>query len=221
MVRWTLIAFLAVLATVMADDDDYVTCGSVVKLTHVESGVKTKNQYFLNSETKNLGTGSGQQIVTANADPTSTDTLWWIRAANDERPDHKSACKEGPAEHIACGSAIRLTHLNTMRNLHSHGVSSPLSRQQEVTAYGAGDGKGDGGDDWLLVCDTIYWKREQQVQFQHIDTGKFLGASSTVKFTQQNCGHQCPIMNHLEVFGRSQKDSYGMFMVEMGAHLSK
>jgi dolichyl-phosphate-mannose--protein O-mannosyl transferase len=107
-----------------------------------------------------------------------------------------------------------------MKNLHSHGENSPLSRQQEVSAFGQGDGNGDGGDDWKVICRSQYWQRENQVQFHHLDTGKFLGASSTVKFTHQNCGHNCPILNHLEVFGRTTKDQYASFVVEMGVHLS-
>jgi dolichyl-phosphate-mannose--protein O-mannosyl transferase len=203
-------------------DTEYVTCGSAVKLSHFESNSQLHEMYFLNSESKNLGTGSGQQIVTATANPTTTNTLWWVRGPDgDGRLDQKNACQEGPASKIECGSLIRLTHLNSMKNLHSHGVSSPLSRQQEVTAYGAGDGLGDGGDDWKVVCKGDYWTREGMVQLQHLDTGKYLGASSTVKFTHQNCGHQCPILNHLEIFGRGSQDNYGYFVVEMGVHLSR
>ena len=203
--------------------EEYVTCGSAVKLTHFESSKSGGPQtYFLNSESKNLGTGSGQQIVTAIPNPTTTNTLWWIRGPDgDGRPGDKNACqKEGAGEKIPCGSLIRLTHLNSMKNLHSHGVQSPLSRQQEVTAFGRGDGLGDGGDDWRVICRGEYWQRESTVQIQHVDTGKFLGSSSTVKFTQQNCGHNCPILNHLEAFGRNNQDNYGYFVVEMGVHLS-
>jgi dolichyl-phosphate-mannose--protein O-mannosyl transferase len=76
---------------------------------------------------------------------------------------------------------LRLTHLNSMKNLHTHDVRSPLSRQQEVSAYGSGDGLGDNGDDWKLMCSTGYWKREAMVQFLHVDSQRYLGASSTVK----------------------------------------
>jgi len=107
-----------------------------------------------------------------------------------------------------------------MRNLHSHNVRSPLSRQQEVSAYGEGDGIGDNGDDWKLVCNTGHWKREAMFQLQHVDSKKYLGAASTVKYDHQNCGHNCPILNHLEVFGRGQRDNYANWFVEMGVHLS-
>jgi dolichyl-phosphate-mannose--protein O-mannosyl transferase len=180
----------------------------------------------LNSEGKNLGSGSGQQIVTAVTGTTTTNTLWWIRGPNDPSrypmADAGAACQqEGVSEPIQCGQVIRLTHLASLKNLHSHNVRSPLSRQQEVSAYGEGDGMGDNGDDWKVVCNGKYWERSSMVSFQHVDSGHYLGASSTVKFTHQNCGHSCPIMNHLEVFGRNSKDAYGVWVVEMGIHLSK
>jgi dolichyl-phosphate-mannose--protein O-mannosyl transferase len=157
-------------------------------------------------------------LVTAISSTTTTNTLWWIRGPNDEeRHGREAACTSGVAEPIKCGSIIRLLHLDSLRNLHSHNVRSPISRQQEVSCFG----KGDNGNDWKVVCCGDYWERFQPVAFQHVDSGKFLGASSTVKFTHQNCGHNCPILNHLEVFGRSQKDNFGMWVVEMGVHLSK
>mmetsp|Transcript_21906 Transcript_21906/g.51660 ORF Transcript_21906/g.51660 Transcript_21906/m.51660 type:complete len:118 (+) Transcript_21906:498-851(+) len=53
------------------------------------------------------------------------------------------------------------------------------------SGYGQGDGLGDNGDDWKVICSAKYWRRESKVYFQHVDSGKFLGASSTVKFTHQ------------------------------------
>lgn len=220
--------FLAIvgLSLVRADldaPDDAVTCGSAVKLVHVESS-SDKSAYFLSSEQKNLGTGSGQQIVTAVADPTTINTLWWIRGPNDPSSrGNQAAClsdtSTGTGMPIQCGQIIRLTHLETMRNLHSHNVKSPLSRQQEVSGYGEGDGIGDNGDDWKVICSAKYWRRESKIAFQHMDSGKFLGASSTVKFTHQNCGHSCPILNHLEGFARSSQDQYGQWFVEAGVHI--
>lgn len=201
----------------MIGDEEYVTCGSAIKLSHFQS-----REYVLNSVGMNLGSGSGQQIVTATTESSDTDTFWWIRSPND--PDHRgsssSACTEGTAQTIPCGSIVRLTHLNSKKNLHSHNVRSPLSKQQEVSAFGDGDLFGDNGDDWKVVCSTEFWMREEVVHLQHVDSGKYLGASSTVKFTHQNCGRNCPILNHLEVFGRGAKDAYGQWFVEEGVVLS-
>ena len=99
-------------------------------------------------------------------------------------------------------------------------MRSPLSKQQEVSAFGDGDLFGDNGDDWKVICSTEFWMREEVVHLQHVDSGKYLGASSTVKFTHQNCGRNCPILNHLEVFGRGAKDAYGQWFVEEGVVLS-
>lgn len=206
--------------------DDAVTCGSAVKLTHVESSAAAKGQaVYLSSEQKNLGSGSGQQIVTAVGDnPATPNTLWLLRGPNDPgtRGADEASCTAGAAQPIRCNQIIRLTHLETMRNLHSHNVKSPLSRQQEVSGYGEGDGIGDNGDDWRVVCvsgSNTYWRREQRVLLQHVDSEMYLGASSTVKFTHQNCGHSCPILNHLEAFARSSQDQYGQWFVEAGVHI--
>ena len=220
--------FSALLVTATkADDDteDAVTCGSVVKLTHVETSQAKGggSAFLLNSESKNLGSGSGQQIVTAVENPTTLNTMWWIREPSDpESRGNEAACNDGTATPIQCNQILRLTHLDTLRNLHSHNVKSPLSRQQEVSGYGEGDGEGDNGDDWRVICSASsakYWKREAKVYLQHVDSGKFLGASSTVKFTQQNCGHNCPIMGHAEVFARQSQDQYGQWFVESGVHI--
>lgn len=45
---------------------------------------------------------------------------------------------------IQCGDLIRLEHLLTKKNLHSHLFSAPLSHGQEVSAFGK-DGDGDTG----------------------------------------------------------------------------
>jgi dolichyl-phosphate-mannose--protein O-mannosyl transferase len=193
---------------------DPVTCGSAVKLSHVES----KQLYWLSSENKNLGSGSGQQIVTWIPNKAETSALWWLRMS------HHSPEECDPGTPIKCGDKIRLTHVATKRNLHTHGIPSPLSKQQEVSGFGD-NGVGDGGDDWIVECVQPghggMWKRGHSVRLFHVDTGKYLGGSASVKFTQSNCGHNCPIMNHMEAFGRSQKDDFSLVKVEMGVLLSK
>lgn len=125
------------------------------------------------------------------------------------------------AEFSLVSIVITQTHLNTNRNLHSHGVESVLSRQQEVTAFGQGDGQGDGGDNWIVTCDTDYWEKGELIRFQHQDTGKFLGTAKSLEFNQETCGRQCPIMNHLEAFCRKSSDSYSLMKTVQGVHISK
>ena len=100
------------------------------------------------------------------------------------------------------------------RNLHSHHFSSPLTNQQEVSAFGE-MGEGDTGDVWKVivvflkwnnsfylikkvVCDTDYWQRDQAVQFKHVDTGVYLGSSG------QTFGR--PISGQMEIIGTSRPD---------------
>jgi hypothetical protein len=123
------------------------------------------------------------------------------------------------AEPIRCGTTIRLTHLLTRNNLHSHNVPSILSKQQEVTAFGQGDGQGDGGDNWRVECTSSTWRVDEPFRLFHIDTGKYLGAAPNVQFNQQTCGSQCPLMNHLEAFGRASVDKYTLLRVQQGIHI--
>ena len=188
------------------DDEHLITCGSVIKIQHKDTG------YYLNSEEKQLGEGSGQQIVTFVSDPATHNTLWWVswRCMIDFLS--LSQCMYSilmarlflsqvrPAEHgfesgeygdtancklagnIACGSIVRLTHSETLRNLHSHAVESVLSRQQEITGYGTGDGRGDGGDNWKVECGSSkdkYWTRNSPFRLRHVDTQK-VRTSATV-----------------------------------------
>jgi dolichyl-phosphate-mannose--protein O-mannosyl transferase len=185
-----------------------------------------------------LGTGSGQQLITFVKDTATKNTLWWIRPANHkgdvEYPTDGgdgSTCQQGKP--IRCGTIIRLTHVDTLKNLHSHGVKSVLSQQQEVTGFGTGDGKGDGGDNWKVVCSddntSGYWTRDHDgasaskntFHLYHVDTNKYLGTARNLKFDANTCGHNCPIMGHLEAFCRSSKDLYSNMRVEQGIHISK
>lgn len=86
-------------------------------------------------------------------------------------------CQTG--EPIKCGDKVRLEHSTTGRNLHSHSpYRSPLTQQQEVSAFGS-HGDGDGGDDWTIECpngqigDLIFGKT--WFTLEHVDTKKWLG----------------------------------------------
>ncbi|KAL7457511.1 hypothetical protein ACHAWC_009120 [Mediolabrus comicus] len=199
--------------------DKEVTCGSAIKLTHVESGGK----YYLMSDERQLNSGSGQQLVTAVQNNKTPNGLWLVREGHGVAEN----CEVGTP--VKCGQEIRLTHVTTGQNLHTHGIKSPLSNQHEVTGFGGGEGEGDSGDNWKVVCDgggyfsssAEYWLRDKPIMLQSAATNRYLGSSSTVQFTQQNCGRNCPIMNHLEVFGRNSNDQYTQWKVELGVHLYK
>ena len=70
---------------------------------------------------------------------------------------------------IKCGSTLRLQHLATKRNLHSHYFQSPISHNQEVSAFGE-NGQGDEGDHWSVVCATKFWERKDKIKFKHSAT---------------------------------------------------
>lgn len=103
------------------------------------------------------------------------------------------------SDKIKNGATIRLQHLNTKKNLHSHLHPSPLTNQQEVSAYGD-NGVGDTGDDWKVEVTTgTHWKRDEVVKFKHADTGKYLqsnrnqyrnpipGTSHSIKWYSRVC----------------------------------
>lgn len=52
-------------------------------------------------------------------------------------------------DELKCGNKIRLEHMLTKKNLHSHNHRSPISNEQEVSGYGI-DGFGDTADNWIL-----------------------------------------------------------------------
>ena len=220
---------VATVSVTRAESDDhdidtehlYITCGSVIKIQQRET------EFYLSSEEKQLGNGSGQQIVTFTNDASTHNTLWHIRPANhnvdnQEYPTDVATCQL--AEPVKCNSIIRLSHSSTNRNLHSHDVPSVLSRQQEITAYGKGDRKGDTGDNWTVMCNKPsqqYWQRNMPVRLQHVDTGAYLGTAKNVEFNVDTCGHSCPLMGHLEAFGREAPDGHTLLTTEQGIYLTK
>ena len=74
---------------------------------------------------------------------------------------------------------VILRHMATGNWLHSHLHRSPLSNNQEVSAY---EGK-DEGNFWEIQTDFM---RGQPVRFKHVETDKYLGMSPN-KF-----GHPIP-----------------------------
>lgn len=191
------------------ENEKLVTCGSGVKLRHEQS-----RAYYLNSVGHNWGAGSGQQVVTAMKSKTEPSTLWQVRGAHNSTAE---ACTLGTP--IRCGQLVRLTHVQTKKNLHSHHIRSVLSGEQEVAGFGD-EGEGDDGDNWKVVCDGKYWNRDKYVKFQHVQTRRYLTSSTSNKFNEQNCPH-CPILGQLEVYGAAKVDRRSHFRAELGVYLSK
>jgi len=206
-----LVSSLLLPVTMATDmDDDYVTCGSAIKLTNMESG-----DHYLSSAQHKINSGSNQQLVTSSPSRSDSDLLWIISAGHGT-----PACD--PGTKIGFGSKIRFTHVNTGSNLHSHLYKSPLTQNQEVTGFGDA-GTGDAGDNWIVRdvrSSGAHWERGNPVIITHADTGKNLGSSKRGMFTRNNCGNRCPVMDHLEVFAASGSSSYLHWKAELGVFLS-
>lgn len=201
------------------------------------------------TEGKNRNGGSGQHLATFVKDqPTDKRALWRIRSRHHHHKDNDgnneypslatttstilaTTCTSA-AEPIRCGDVVRLSNLETRRNLHSHNVKSPLSNQQEVTAVEDGNNP---EDDWKVLCanhdnnshnknkndNSSLWRRGQSIKLQHVVTGKCLGANSGAEFNVKTCGRNCPLMNHLESFGRDCTDALSDLRTgEQGIYLS-
>ncbi|XP_014474558.1 PREDICTED: stromal cell-derived factor 2 [Dinoponera quadriceps] len=162
----------------------HVTYGSVIKLMNTDYNSR------LHSHDVKYGTGSGQQSVTAIEAKDDNNSYWLIKAESGK------ICTRG--EPVKCNSIIRLEHSATKKNLHSHHVSSPLSGKQEVSAYGE-KGEGDTGDNWLLICSTDFWERDDAVVLKHIDTNTFLSVSGRV--------YGSPISGQMEIVGEYSSNS--------------
>lgn len=145
------------------------------------------------------GSGSGQQSVTAHPSSTDPNSLFIVKEGHGKKP-----CKIGDI--FSDGDLIRLEHSATHRNVHSHNHRSPLSQAQEVSAYSpSGNGNGDSGDTWRIRTSpggNDEWFRDAPVLFEHVDTGKYLSASTKHKYNN-------PIPGQLEVscIDRQSKDT--------------
>ncbi|ESO99184.1 hypothetical protein LOTGIDRAFT_151586 [Lottia gigantea] len=161
---WFSVLVLAFFEIIAASDMNYefVTCGSVLKL------MNQQHQVRLHSHDVKYGSGSGQQSVTGVDTSDDHNSYWQIQ------PKTGATCNRGIP--IKCGQSIRLMHLSTQRNLHSHHFQSPLSRNLEVSAFGD-EGVGDEGDNWVVTCSSKYWSRRDQVRFKHVVTEHYLHVS--------------------------------------------
>jgi len=177
-------------------DLSYVTCGSIIKLKHVATGVR------LHSHQVTYGSGSGQQSVTGQPNADDPNSMWIVRAQSGKK------CKTGAL--LWNGDSIRLQHLTTNKNLHSHLHKSPLTGQQEVSCFGE-EGSGDSGDNWKIVTTSgDVWKRGDSVKLIHVDTSKYLSSNKS-KFSN-------PIPGQQEICGISQDNADVQWIADEGIY---
>jgi len=163
-----------------ASKNKHVTCGSVLKLQNVDYKIR------LHSHDVKYGTGSGQQSVTGTDIQEDVNSHWAIWIIGPK------VCERGAI--IKCSDIIRLQHVGTGKNLHSHHFQSPLSGNQEISCYGE-DGVGDSGDHWRVECSSDTWLRDYPIKLRHLDTDSYLSVSG------RTFGR--PISGQMEVMGTS------------------
>jgi len=179
------------------DDDEMeistVTCGSVIKLKH-NSG------YRLHSHKVSYGSGSGQQSVTGFEGKDDQNSYWVVKGP------HGTYCPQGKI--VKSGDVIRLQHLTSKRNLHSHFHKSPYAKQNEVSAYLEGD-QGDTGDHWKVEMKggSADWLRGETVIFWHLDTNSYLHANPGNKYSN-------PIPGQIEITGFTSKHKDNEWVTE-------
>lgn len=183
-----------------------VTYGSTIKLEHVASA------HRLHSHDVSYGTGSGQQSVTGLLQTGDSNSYWIVKGSHEAAPKLAGTP-------VRCGDVIRLQHLNTAKNLHSHDHQAPMNRDYEVSAYVVShQGKwavGDIADNWVLECVSGKgdWKRFEHVRFKHEERGTYLSTSTNLKFND-------PIPNQLQVSGSSRRNSNTVWKTNEGFYLS-
>ena len=141
---------------------------AMIKLIHVQTNLS------LHSHKRNYphSQSSGQQQVTAFAG-SNDDDYWTVKGAHNYGEMYNNG---EPVQH---GEIIRLEHITTRKNLHSHrDGSSPMSHQQEVTAFGQ-DGIGDTNDNWKVDLDGGgIWLEGTKVRLIHVATDAALHSHS-------------------------------------------
>ena len=107
---------------------------------------------------------------------------------------------------------VRLFHLATKKNLHSHLFQSPLSNNQEVSAFGE-NGVGDDGDNWIVECDEEYWQRDEAVRLKHELTKKYLHITGDA--------YGRPISGQLEVSCYGHASQLNLWRVNEGVYIKQ
>lgn len=175
-----------------------VTCGSSIKLQHVAT------RFRLHSHEVSYSRGSQQQSVTAYPTGDDANSMWIVHGPPNE------PC--GLGEPLRKGQKLRLQHAATRKWLHSHKFQSPLSSNQEVSAFGS-DTESDGADVWAVEWDSKHkqWRQDVKVRIRHVDTA-FVLYSHDVKFGQ-------PISGQQEVCCTDKKDKNSEWVAAEGVFM--
>jgi dolichyl-phosphate-mannose-protein mannosyltransferase len=141
---------------------------------------------LLHSHIQSYPIGSTQQQVTCYHYKDENNE-WLVRPRWDQ-PEYRA---DDPLRFLSDGDVIRLQHVPTTRNLHSHSVPAPVSKlNNEVSCYG-NETVGDVHDYWeVQVVDDIKQGTKDKVKriqslttrmrFRHQVLGCYLRADNTV-----------------------------------------
>ena len=180
-----------------------VTYGSSLRIQNIIT------KYYLSSFGMNWSTGSGLQIVTAVQSDKDRNSLFTIK----EGENYPTKINGEP---VLCGEIIRLEHIATGKNLHSHDFKSFVTNSQEACAFGE-DGNGDVNDNFRISCykqndnETITGKTE--FFLQHVPTQNWLYINyKTSMYDDRNC-RGCPIRGQREVSLTTKKDKQCLWKV--------
>ncbi|KAK6621591.1 hypothetical protein RUM44_001398 [Polyplax serrata] len=119
-----------------------VAYGAVITLkNHRTGGGYLHSHWHLYPE----GVGARQQQITTYTHK-DDNNKWLIKPYNKDKADED-------IKFVRNGDLIRLEHITTGRNLHSHKEQAPLTKKHlQVTGYGE-NGTGDANDIWKLIID--------------------------------------------------------------------
>ncbi|KAI8645982.1 MIR motif-containing protein [Parasitella parasitica] len=148
-------------------EDGIIRFGDHISLKHV-----TTNRFLSSRGGEHYAGGSQQQKVFSSATLLGDETSWIVLPPQET--------DEEPGYEVGFEDKIRLKHIPTRANLHSHVVESPTSGQQEVSCFG-NDNESDENDVWeVLQFDEDdeqyddFWRVDQPVIIRHVQTGKLL-----------------------------------------------
>ena len=180
-----------------------VTYGSSLRIQN------SITKYHLSSFGMNWSSGSGLQIITAVQSDKDINSLFTIK----EGENYPIKINGDP---VLCGDIIRLEHISTGKNLHSHEFKSFVTNSQEACAFGE-NGAGDVNDNFRISCykqddnETITGKTE--FFLQHVATQNWLYINyKTSMYDDRNC-RGCPIRGQREVSLTTKKDKQCLWKV--------
>ncbi|KAG1337626.1 hypothetical protein G6F62_005841 [Rhizopus arrhizus] len=159
-------------------EDNIIRYGDHISLKHIGT-----NRYLASKPETYNGGSFQQKIFTSEGSP-SDESTWIVLPP--------VVTEEEPGYEVGWDDPVRLKHLTTRVNLHSHEIQSPVSGQQEVTGFG-NDDTTDENDVWKVQQfdedDDQYddfWRVGQPFILRHTKTSKLLHSHDVVLEEEAN-----------------------------------